>query len=374
MKSIFEHIKEDPRYSLTSEERMAMRTQLAHRMAQVSREPAGSFVWVAYMMRPTPLIALVLIAGVSLGSVSFVAHGAYPGDVLYGVKVSVNENIELALASSPEAKARTYVRHTKERFTETEVLAVRGTLTQEIALDTVRSVDENVTQALGLAEGLVEAGESEVALDIQEQVASVLFAHGELIGAQAENFTDESREILKNFSETTLAKAGETEGARDEVHETSLARAEVAKEQAYQSLGLFKERIEKARVPEESRNAFAEESVQLEEELAGAQDAFDERNYEEAKRLYERADRRAYRARALIETATTIAQKTDQEVVVVLSVQAPASGARQAKTAESSATLMAMPMATSEDASSTLSLDAVEVTSVLRFELRNEEK
>lgn len=74
------------------------------------------------------IVTLALLIG---GGTSYAAEGAVPGDLLYPIKVEVNENIKSALAVSAEAEARLQARLAQERLEEAEKLAARGELSAD---------------------------------------------------------------------------------------------------------------------------------------------------------------------------------------------------------------------------------------------------
>ena len=67
------------------------------------------------------------------GGVSFAAEGALPGDLLYPVKVGVNENVGQVLAFSTEAKAKYEAKIANKRVIEAERLVDEGKMTPERA-------------------------------------------------------------------------------------------------------------------------------------------------------------------------------------------------------------------------------------------------
>lgn len=73
------------------------------------------------------LVALALSAGTS-----FAAQGSLPGDVLYPVKIHVNENVESLLAVTAKGDAAVEAKHALKRLTEAEELAAEGKLDAEV--------------------------------------------------------------------------------------------------------------------------------------------------------------------------------------------------------------------------------------------------
>jgi hypothetical protein len=381
---IFAQLKNDPAYSLSASEREAMRNQLRLRMAQTSRQvPHTSSFWFVYLMRPMPLGALALILTVSASSVSLAAGGALPGDMLYAVKTQVNEKVALALATSPEARADVRVRQLEERLVETEVLAARGALPEEVIEQAIEAVHLQVEETLENANDLVLGGDTKAAEYIHARVASTLTTHGELLTAQAQNFTDGSRESLEALSRVAYTSAEQAQ-AREIVEETPLlslqAVAETAEMRAKEQMEQLRDLLAKADVPEETMYTLTNELEKLSGELEVAEGYLAQEDFLSAKVAFEEVDRQAYRADTLLQTAKDIARNTDQEVIIVLgapetAVVASEPVALRAKSAEpEAATAMTMMMDVS---TSTLLLDAPEQAEEvyvpgLQFRLRTE--
>lgn len=76
-------------------------------------------------------MTIVLIIAILLGGASFSAENALPGDALYPVKVSINEEVKSALSFSAEAKARYEAKRAEKRLDEAEKLAAEGRLNTE---------------------------------------------------------------------------------------------------------------------------------------------------------------------------------------------------------------------------------------------------
>lgn len=88
-----------------------------------------SFFSLSKSFRAT-LVALLIIV-VTGGGVASAAEGAIPGDVLYPVKIEVNEKIRTAFAKTPVAKYRLAVELVERRLEEAERLEDRGQLNKK---------------------------------------------------------------------------------------------------------------------------------------------------------------------------------------------------------------------------------------------------
>jgi hypothetical protein len=364
---LLKHLKNDPEYSLSEAERTLMRAELAElSRAPVTVRTSVPSPWFVYLMRPMPLAAFALILTISTTSVSFAAGGALPGDVLYPVKVRVNENVELALSPGIEAKAAVRVRHAEERLRETELLAAEGALTDEVAERAAAAVAKNVEAAVEAAASLREEGDENAAENLHGHIASALSAHAELLEAHAENFDAKPRETLRTLARAASDAVSRVEtpiedGGIDEAR-VRIA-AEAAEDRAKGRLRDLAERLEKNGVADETELAFADEYARLASEFDATAEYGSADDFRNAAKTYESIDRRAYRALTFLTSAQRIGKKTDKEVVVVLESEAPgamnaAPVALRAKTAaEPEAATMSLMMdeavATGEAATTT---------------------
>jgi hypothetical protein len=78
-----------------------------------------------------PMTIALIIAVLIGGGASFAAEGALPGDWLYPVKISVNEEVRSFVAFSDEAQARWDARRAERRLEEAAELAAEGKLDAE---------------------------------------------------------------------------------------------------------------------------------------------------------------------------------------------------------------------------------------------------
>lgn len=112
------------------------------------------YVFLAYFQSHglrSVLAGLLLFVLVGSGTAS-AAQGSLPGDLLYPVKVSINEKVEAALAPSVAAKAEVAARQAERRVEEAQELAAQGRLDEKTADALTESFDAHAAQAVALAE------------------------------------------------------------------------------------------------------------------------------------------------------------------------------------------------------------------------------
>ena len=108
----------------------------------------SSYVFLSPRYLVPLFVVLVVFIG---GGTTSAAQGALPGDLLYPVKVSINETVEVALAPTPAAKAEVQVRLAERRVEEAQKLSSQGRLNKKTAETLTVDFDEHAAQAIALA-------------------------------------------------------------------------------------------------------------------------------------------------------------------------------------------------------------------------------
>ena len=108
----------------------------------------SSYVFLSPRYLVPLFVVLVVFIG---GGTTSAAQGALPGDLLYPVKVSINEKVEVALAPTPAAKAEVQVRLAERRVEEAQKLSSQGRLNKKTAKILSDDFDEHAAQAVALA-------------------------------------------------------------------------------------------------------------------------------------------------------------------------------------------------------------------------------
>ena len=132
MKDNAEKIIENARkFSLTSEEKFAIKKQIISHIDKnkiqnnlLSFESVLGFL----ILRASYIVPVVLVVIVS-GGLGVLAGKALPGNLLYPVKININENIESLTAISPESKAEVSLKQLNERLVEADTLKLNNDLT-----------------------------------------------------------------------------------------------------------------------------------------------------------------------------------------------------------------------------------------------------
>ena len=206
MNHFFSQFKKDAsEIRLTTAERARMRALLEQRIAEggLVKSPI-QFALSPLLVLPrmlVPALALVLIVGVGVGT-SYAAEGALPGDLLYTVKLNVNERVVEALAMSLEARADWHAKAAERRMKEAEVLAERGGLSED-ARETLEANFERHAERIAAVIADMEIKDPVTAAHVSARLESSIEAHSAVIARLGSEGRDEgSRRASGSLSQS----------------------------------------------------------------------------------------------------------------------------------------------------------------------------
>ncbi|HVV38904.1 MAG TPA: DUF5667 domain-containing protein [Candidatus Paceibacterota bacterium] len=181
---------------LSQTEKATMRANIfaladASKRAQAARVKTRSPYLFIFHQRFAMVVAALLLIVFTGGGTAFAAQGALPGTPLYPVKIYVNENIQGALAVSPEAKVSFHTAVAETRLKEAETLASQGRLDATTSAEIESNLNEHIAQADTIAASLEE---SDPALSVEASVSldSSLQAHGSILARLGSKSSDEA--------------------------------------------------------------------------------------------------------------------------------------------------------------------------------------
>jgi hypothetical protein len=186
------------RLSLTADEKSAGREMLRSYMAltpmvapqQTAKKPAFGFAR-AWTHKTAAAFSVSLAVLLSAASVSYAAEGALPGDLLYPVKVGVNEEVRATVAVSAQAKASWEAERAERRLAEAEQLATRGRLRAETRIAIEAQFRNHAERAQkGIAE-LEDSSDIEAAANVNAHLEGSLRAHKKIIAMLADDSNDD---------------------------------------------------------------------------------------------------------------------------------------------------------------------------------------
>ena len=207
-----------------------------------------------------PIILLLLMLG---GGTSFAANSALPGDVLYPVKVHVNENVKSAFTFGASANGRVEAEHASERLSETEKLAIEGEISVEKKEKIKESFSAHANKVKKIVADMEIEGDVEGSLSVNSDLESKLQAHSAILSSIAEN-DEEDKESLNEVNAKVRTFLSETVKARSK-SEASVGASADGKAKVKARALLRKE--QKAKVILDSENSLkikVDDSLKLE--------------------------------------------------------------------------------------------------------------
>lgn len=139
-----------------------------------------------------------------LASVPFVAERAVPGDVLYPIKVSFNEEVRSTLTRSPYEKVEWETERLERRLAEARLLAREGKLTPEVEHEVAEAVKLHSDEAQKGIASLRESDSDEAAL-AEIAFSSALDVQSEMLEGHSDALVgavDAAREVAEASQET----------------------------------------------------------------------------------------------------------------------------------------------------------------------------
>jgi len=319
--------------SLSKDEKQTMREKITEHMSykpmrsENTRETASYSFWFVWMRRPMPVIAAVLVFLVGGGAVA-AAEGALPGDVLYPIKISVNEEVRGVLALSSEAKASWNISRAERRLQEATFLSADGRLTEETRLALDSRIEEYTNEAQLFAEEaenddlngnrfIALTTRIEIALNARDRITRAVSratATGSGVATlQARNIraldAGEARAPESALFSQTMQMESASLIADDAVQATELSKSEVSSEEnqthinmehirAEAQLAILRDRLKSTRIfteraqhriSESSYERAKEEIARMEKLLEKGTDSFAKRQFVSASVSFENA-------------------------------------------------------------------------------------
>ncbi len=231
---------------LSAQERVALRVALVERMQQPYAAPSlhSWLSWLNLAKGMPALGAFVLLIGTG-ASASFAAENSVPGDLLYPVKIHVNEVLMERLAVSSEDQARLQAKRAIRRLKEAESLAAAKRLDAESTATLQQAFGthaRNVRRSIAL---MAAAQDASTASTLGNEFQASLEAHASVIDRLANDAPQ--REVLRELASDVREAHKETERSRvtleialsampnDERQATALQTVDAAKERLEES-------------------------------------------------------------------------------------------------------------------------------------------
>ncbi|MEK7669252.1 MAG: DUF5667 domain-containing protein [Patescibacteria group bacterium] len=178
-------------------------TGLRHLLQERSKSYISAFAEILTLKplisKLQPMAIILIIALFVGGGTSFAAESALPGDILYPIKVSVNEEVRSFVAISNEAQAEWDARRAERRLEEAEKLAAEGRLNAETRADIESRFESHAEAFQERAKKMETKQDAGTSLEIQSNFEASLKAHEQVlaqIAAEKANVRGEVGSLL----------------------------------------------------------------------------------------------------------------------------------------------------------------------------------
>mgnify|MGYP000751777214 CR=1 FL=1 len=186
MKKFLNNIKQEASHiRMSTAEKVAMQRAIFGALSPVPTTPSPYFFFSYQFRMVFAGVMLFLVAGTASA-----ASGALPGDLLYPVKINVNEPLKVALAPSPAAKAAVHAELADARIEEAQALAAEGRLDGVVTEQLAANFDAHAQSAEDLATA-VEPEDPAAAAQVKTKLASSLAVNGAVLRQIGKESADE---------------------------------------------------------------------------------------------------------------------------------------------------------------------------------------
>jgi hypothetical protein len=256
------------------------------------------------------IMPILLVIAILLGGSSFAAEGSLPGDILYPVKINVNEQVRGLFSFSEEAKAEWEARVAERRLEEAESLSSENNL----SLDARAKIQENFTEYADRVEARIEtlsAKDPEKALELAGHFEISLKAHSNILNSFAVLANTSVRAEIHKLSVKVDEEGRQAGGQKSEAEQDVRAEkgpevqsaAEGKRTAAINKIAEVRKQIERIKIDFGAQAAAqAETRLKLADStLLQGNARFDASAYGEAFILFQKAHSIAQEAQLLIE-------------------------------------------------------------------------
>lgn len=132
-----------------------------------------------HKMLASAFVIVILIS--ATGGTSIVANSSVPGNLLYTVKINLNEKVETFTAISPEAKAVVEAKHIDERLSEAEILSTQNKLNDMIKSQIETKFSQDLQKTMIRIDTLDTNGNTDSAKKVKVDIEKSLQKHKEVV-------------------------------------------------------------------------------------------------------------------------------------------------------------------------------------------------
>ncbi len=141
--------------------------------------PFSNDMFLHHKILASAFMIVLLIS--ATGGTSAVAKYSLPGDVLYPIKINVNEKLETFTALTPEAKANVEATHLDERLSEAEILSTQNKLDSTILSRIKNQFSQDLKAAMSRVKTLDASGNKNSAKEVKIKLENSLQKHKDVV-------------------------------------------------------------------------------------------------------------------------------------------------------------------------------------------------
>ena len=287
-----EIIKQAKGVKLSKREKSELRAILFARIG-ISYQPVPRPVLFRFFRPiPIPILASFLALALLGSGVSFAAEGSLPGDVLYPVKLKINEEIKSTLALSAQSKADWEAKRLERRLEEAEKLSVAGRLDEKAKAKIESNFEKHAEKTQARIAQLEAKADVKSASEISSKLETSLRSHGRILRKFSEA---EPAVSMAAFQSEAVAGKMVTEGRISEKNKPEIEEAAEGK------LKSAENKIKETRrfIEKHKNSATTEIKLKLAEEIiVEGKKRLSEKKYGEAFLLFQKASRVAQDAKS----------------------------------------------------------------------------
>ncbi|KND47841.1 MAG: hypothetical protein AB201_02930 [Parcubacteria bacterium C7867-006] len=163
--------------------------------------PFSNDMFLHHKILASAFVIVLLIS--ATGGTSAVAKYSLPGDVLYPIKINLNERLETFTALTPEAKANIEATHIDERLSEAEMLSTQNKLDQTIRAQIENQFSQDLQSTMQRVKTLDTSGDKKSAKEVKIKLENSLQKHKDVVDEILKNRKQEQPKV-KNVENNSL--------------------------------------------------------------------------------------------------------------------------------------------------------------------------
>lgn len=333
MNNFFENLnKVSKSLSLDKDRKGDIRNELIRYMnsnpiVEKKSQASSSHVFVSFVsffkIRKTVMVPVMICAILVLGAgTSYAAEGSMPGEILYSVKVHVNEEVKAALIFDDDDKVAFEINRAETRLAEADDLAASGKLSAEAKTQVEANLNSNKKRIQQRIKKLEDNGDNQKAADLASHFESSLKAHTSILGAM-EDKEKKDNDDVSNFTKNVISTSNDLSNQRkglnikisSDKNESNVKASASGKIKAAENTMVeVRKFIELKSTNNQNTSAAKDQLKAAEKLLAEAKTKLELGKYSESFELASKAQSTALRAKALVKIEGRLPDRVRQEL------------------------------------------------------------